>query len=61
MFFFVKLWFAEKGQKIGISDSLISFKSVLSKVVATDDKNRLYQIILHIFPQFLSVKSGMEL
>ena len=61
MFFFVKLWFAEKVQKIGIADSLISFKSVLSKVVATDDKNCLYQIILHIFPQFLSVKSGMEL
>ena len=61
MFFFVKLWFAEKVQKIDIADSLISFKSVLSKVVATDDKNCLYQIIFHIFPQFLSVKSGMEL
>ena len=50
--FFVKLWYAEKVQKIGISDSLISFKSVLSKVVATDDKNCLYQMILRIFRSF---------
>ena len=48
-------------KKIGIFYSLIPFKSVLSKVVATEDKNCLYQTILHIFAQFLSVKSCMEL
>ena len=57
----MELRFAETGQKMGIFYSFISFKSVLSKVVATDDKNCLYQMILHIFAQFLSVKSGMEL
>ena len=48
-------------QKMGIFYSLISFKSVLSKVVATENKNCLYQTILHILAQFLSVKSYMEL
>ena len=57
----MELRFAETVQKIGIFYSLISFKSVLSKVVATEDKNCLYQTILHIFAQFLSVKSCMEL
>ena len=57
----MELRFAETVQKMGIFYSFISFKSVLSKVVATDDKNCLYQMILHIFAQFLSVKSGMEL
>ena len=36
--------FAETVQKMGIFYSFISFKSVLSKVVATDDKNCLYQM-----------------
>ena len=57
----MELRFAETVQKMGIFYSLISFKSVLSKVVATEDKNCLYQTILHILAQFLSVKSYMEL